>query len=239
MNASLPQHIAIIMDGNGRWARERGLERIEGHVAGVEAAKKVVQACLDSAIPVVSLFAFSSENWMRPQGEVDFLMQLFIKALEKETETIHGQNVRIKFIGDRAGLSPVLVERMQRAEDLTQQNQRLTLNLVINYGGRWDIVHAAKRLAQQVQDGMLSLNDIDEALFSSHLSTADVPDPDLLIRSSGEQRISNFYLWQMAYTELYFTEVYWPDFSVEHFKQALECFQQRQRRYGLVGESDV
>lgn len=220
------------MDGNGRWAESRGLERVEGHTAGVETVRTVVQCCLQSKIAVLSLFAFSSENWARPAMEVDFLMQLFLQALERETHKLHEQGVRVRFTGDRRQLSAELCAGMQEAEALTANNHQLILNFALNYGGKWDIVQAATALAQRVADGVIGLENINEAVFASLLSTYDLPDPDLFIRTSGEKRISNFFLWQLAYTELYFSDVYWPDFTAHEFEQALSCYSTRERRYG-------
>lgn len=220
------------MDGNGRWAESRNLPRVEGHRAGRETVKAVVKACLQKKIPILSLFAFSSENWSRPEMEVDFLMQLFIQALDQEIHALHEQGVCLRFTGERAQLSSALREQMQISEDLTHQNTNLILNVVVNYSGKWDIVQAAKALALDVSQGKVQVEDIDEANFARHLSTHDLPDPDLFIRTSGEERISNFYLWQLAYTELYFSEVHWPDFTDLEFEKALASFGMRERRYG-------
>ncbi|WP_028372169.1 isoprenyl transferase [Legionella lansingensis] len=236
MNDILPKHIAIIMDGNGRWAQNRGLLRVEGHRAGVETVKTVIRCCLQTQIPILSLFAFSSENWSRPENEVEFLMQLFIEALGHEVQELHQHGVCLRFTGDRTGLSQKLQEQMQSAEKLTTNNNRLILNVVVNYGGKWDIVQAVKAIAKQVCAGQLKLEDIDESLIGNALSTHDLPDPDLFIRTSGEQRISNFFLWQLAYTELYFTDIQWPDFTAEEFKKALTSFSLRERRYGKTSQ---
>ncbi|KTD17339.1 polyprenyl diphosphate synthase [Legionella jordanis] len=224
------------MDGNGRWALSRGLLRVEGHRAGVEAVKTVIRCCLETGIPILSLFAFSSENWSRPSNEVEFLMQLFIDALGHEVKELHQHGIRLRFTGDRNGLSQKLQEQMQAAEKLTAENNRLTLNVVVNYGGKWDIVQATKTIARQILAGQLKPEDIDESLISNALSTHDLPDPDLFIRTSGEQRISNFFLWQLAYTELHFTDIHWPDFNVEEFRKALDSFSQRERRYGKTSQ---
>lgn len=234
----LPQHIAIVMDGNGRWAEHRDLPRIEGHKAGVASVKKVVRCCLEKNIPYLSIFAFSSENWSRPSDEVNFLMELFLQSLKNELAELSDNGVGLRFTGDRSILSPVLQEQMQESEDLTRQNDQLTLNVVINYGGKWDIVTAAKKMHQLIVDGKVALNDINEQVFSECLSTRDLPDPDLFIRTSGELRISNFFIWQLAYTELYFTQVLWPDFNEYEFELALNAFKKRERRFGLVLQSD-
>jgi undecaprenyl diphosphate synthase len=220
------------MDGNGRWAEKRGLERIEGHRAGVEVVRTVIQYCIHKQINVLSLFAFSSENWARPAMEVEFLMQLFLSALKREVAQLHKEGVRVRFTGDRSQLSPALCAEMLDAEALTAKNKKLILNFALNYGGKWDIVQAAKQLASEVARGSLSLETVDESMFASFLATNDLPEPDLFIRTSGEQRISNFFLWQLAYTELYFSNVYWPDFTAEEFEKILTCFSTRKRRYG-------
>ena len=222
------------MDGNGRWAEKQGLPRVEGHRAGVSVVKDIVQCCLEKKIFTLSLFAFSSENWARPTVEVDFLMQLFIQALGREIKELHLHGVRLRFTGNRNQLSQALCEEMRSAEAITEKNDQLILNIVLNYGGKWDIVQAAKTLALQVANGKLLLDDIDEIMFEKSLNTHGLPDPDLFIRTSGEQRISNFFLWQLAYTELYFTDIHWPDFSVSEFEKALACFNNRRRRYGLT-----
>ena len=220
------------MDGNGRWAESRGLERVEGHRAGVDAVKAVIKSCLQKKIAVLSLFAFSSENWARPTDEVDFLMKLFLHALKQEIQEMHAQGVCVRFTGARSQLSIELREQMLDAERLTVKNHQMTVNFAMNYGGKWDILQAAKTLAQQVIDGVVQLENVDEQAFSALLDTRDLPDPDLFIRTSGEQRISNFFLWQLAYTELYFSEVYWPDFDAFEFEKALSDFGTRKRRYG-------
>lgn len=234
LQVSLPQHIAIIMDGNGRWAEAQNLPRIQGHIAGVQAVKRVVRACLTNQVPFLSLFAFSSENWARPEEEVNGLMDLFLQALKQEIEELHQHKVRIRFTGDLTKLSLALQKHIEEAEQLTAKETKLTLNIVVNYGGKWDIVQASKKLASEVLDKKISIEDISEALLDTCLTTNDLPDPDLLIRTSGEQRISNFFLWQIAYAELYFTPVYWPDFNEETFEHALREFQKRQRRFGQL-----
>ncbi len=236
LKAKLPKHVAIVMDGNGRWAEQRGMPRIEGHKAGLEVVKSVVQCSLEKGIDTLSLFAFSSENWMRPQVEVEFLMQLFLSALEQEIQSLHQQAIRLRFIGDRSLLSSELQAQMQQAEELTQTNQKLLLNVAVNYSGKWDILQASKKVAKAYKEQNLSLADIDEASFSSYLSTENWKDPDLFIRTSGEHRISNFFLWQLAYTELYFTSIQWPDFTEEIFTKALDSYAKRERRYGQTSE---
>lgn len=232
LNDKLPRHVAIIMDGNGRWALEQGLLRVKGHQAGADVVKTIIKCCLKRQIPMLSLFAFSSENWSRPEDEIIFLMQLLLEALSNEVQQLHQHGVCIQFTGFLDKLSLTLQQQIQQAQALTLNNNALILNVVINYGGRWDIVNAAQQLARKVAQGHLTVEAIDEHLFSRMLSTSNLPDPDLFIRTSGEQRISNFFLWQLAYTELYFTQVHWPDFTADEFEKALESFSQRERRYG-------
>lgn len=224
------------MDGNGRWAESQGLERVEGHKAGIETVKVIVKACLQKKIPILSLFAFSSENWARPKAEVDFLMQLFLQVIHSEVEELHRQQVGLRFIGERGFLSPTLVQEMEKTEALTRDNQQLILNIALNYGGKWDVVQAAKQLALHVLEGTLRPEMIDESSITCLLSLHDLPDPDLFIRSSGEQRISNFFLWQLAYTELYFSDVYWPCFDEQEFEKALASFSERKRRFGQTNQ---
>jgi undecaprenyl diphosphate synthase len=222
------------MDGNGRWAESRGLPRLEGHKAGVQAVKKMVSSCLEKQIACLSLFAFSSENWSRPIEEVNFLMELFLDALQKELTELNEQQIKLKFTGDRSHLSPVLQNQMHEAETITEHNHRLILNIVVNYGGKWDIVSAAKKMSLALLHGNLEWNNVNEETFTKYLDTNGLPDPDLLIRTSGELRISNFFLWQLAYTELYFTEVHWPDFGNHELELALISFSKRKRRFGQI-----
>jgi undecaprenyl diphosphate synthase len=236
LSQKIPQHVAIVMDGNGRWAESRGLERIEGHRAGVDAVKTMVKFCLEKRIAVLSLFAFSRKNWARPLEEVEFLMQLFITALANELSPLNEQGVRIQFMGDRSRLSTILCDKMFEAEALTQHHEKLILNIALNYTGRWDIVQATKQLIQRVSEGSLSLDDVNETALEQCLCTCDLPPPDLLIRTSGEKRISDFFLWQLAFTELYFTDINWPDFSAEEFERALFDYSHRERRYGLISQ---
>lgn len=231
-----PAHIAIIMDGNGRWARRRGLPRNAGHRAGVRAARNAVEWCGENRIGALSLFAFSSENWNRPRREVSMLMSLFVEALQREVDALHRNNVRLRFIGERERLAPGLQASLQSSEALTAENNGLALNIAVAYGGRWDIACAARQLAEKAISGELRPDEIDENALAGALSLSDLPDPDLLIRTGGEHRISNFMIWQLAYSELYFADVFWPDFSAEHLRHAVTEFAQRQRRYGLTGE---
>jgi undecaprenyl diphosphate synthase len=231
-----PRHIAIVMDGNGRWATQRYLPRSAGHQAGVQAVRKIVEFCSNQGIEVLTLFAFSSENWRRPAQEVSLLMRLFLEALERETHRLHEKNVRLCIIGDREALAPELQQRMSAAEALMAANTGLRLVVATNYGGRWDILQGVKQLARQVETGGLSVKDITESLFEAHLSLAGLPSPDLLIRTGGEHRISNFLLWHLAYAELYFTDTLWPDFDESCMAAALCDFASRQRRFGRTGE---
>jgi len=224
------------MDGNGRWAEENGLPRAEGHRAGVKVVKTIVQACLEKKIAVLSLFAFGNDNWARPVEEVDFLMQLFIIVIEREIKDLCSRGVRMQFIGDRSQLSEALRDQMTAAEALTINNQALQLNIAMNYSGKWDIVQASKALMARALAGEIAPSDLDEAVFEGFLSTGNLPAPDLFIRTSGEQRLSNFFLWQLAFTEFYFTNMKWPEFTVEEFEQALTVYSRRERRYGLISK---
>ena len=224
------------MDGNGRWARKRAMPRKAGHRAGVKAVNKIVEYAAEKGVKQLTLFAFSSENWSRPREEVSALMKLFFDALQREVEELHRNKVRLTFVGDRTGLQPALVEKIEQAEDQTAENDGLTLIIAIAYGGRWDIVNSAQRLAMRVKNNELRPEDIDESSISSELQLAEFPDPDLLIRTGGEQRISNFLLWNLAYAELWFTDRLWPDFGPQDFDDAIEHFAQRQRRFGHTGE---
>ena len=235
-NSVVPQHVAIIMDDNGRWAKQQGKIRTFGHKAGVNAVKASVSYAIKNNISVLTLFAFSSENWNRPVEEVGVLMELFKLVLNSEVKKLHKNNVRLRVIGDTSRFDPKLTEKIHKAEALTANNSGLTLNIAANYGGKWDIVNAAMNLCRLVKNEQLALSDINEAVFHQHTCAHDLPAVDLLIRTGGEQRISNFLLWQIAYAELYFTEVYWPDFNEEVFHQAVENFSERQRRFGLTGE---
>lgn len=231
----LPRHVAIIMDGNGRWARERGRPRHMGHRAGAEAARQVIESAGRLGIPVLSLFAFSSENWSRPRAEVSRLMDLFRRALKQALPKLHENGVRVCFVGDRSRFPTDLQSEMRKAEDLTAGNDGLRLNIAAGYGGRWDIVSAARSLADQVAAGELGPEEIDEERIQSRLSLANVPSPDLFIRTGGERRLSNFFLWDLAYTELYFTDCLWPDFGAQALNRALADFAERERRFGGVG----
>lgn len=224
------------MDGNGRWAQQRSLPRTAGHREGAKAVRRVVQACSECGIEVLTLFAFSSENWRRPQWEIDVLMKLFAATLRSEIRRLDNANVRLRFIGDQRAFSPILQDYIAKAERRTAGNTGLTLVIAANYGGRWDVVQAAQRVAGEVAAGRLQPDDLTPEIFHRYVSLADVPEPDLFIRTGGEQRISNFLLWQLAYTELYFTERLWPDYAAADLADACAAFASRQRRFGQTGE---
>ncbi len=235
-NEALPKHIAIIMDGNGRWAKKRFLPRIAGHKAGVDVVREVIKYSVEKNIEVLSLFAFSSENWRRPAQEVDYLMSLFHTMLEREITKLHKQNIKLRIIGDKLRFDAKLQQQIENAEQLTQHNTGLKLIVAANYGGEWDICEATRRIVAEVQQSEIAVADITVELIQSKLATAEFPNPDLLIRTSGEQRISNFMLWQLAYSELYFTDVLWPDFNLAEFNKALAFFANRERRFGITSE---
>lgn len=232
----MPQHVAIIMDGNGRWAQQQGKMRTFGHKAGVEAVRASVRFARKNQIRALTLFAFSSENWKRPQDEVSVLMELFKLVLSSEVKRLHKNDVKLQVIGDLSAFDDKLVAKIHDAQVLTANNQSLTLNIAANYGGRWDIIDSCKKLCEQVSTGNLQVNDINEDIFNQNTNLGDLPDLDLLIRTGGEQRISNFLLWQCAYAELYFTDVLWPDFSESVFAEAVMDFHRRQRRFGKISE---
>ena len=232
----LPRHVAIIMDGNGRWARQRRLPRVAGHRAGVEAVKGVVRACGEYGISALTLFAFSSENWRRPKEEVGMLMGLFMAALDNQVRKLHENNIRLNIIGDRTAFGDALQKRIAQAEALTCENTGLRLCVAANYGGRWDITQAARQIAAQVARGELDPLSVDEAAVGRHLCLADLPEPDLFIRTGGEERISNFLLWQLAYTEMHFSSTLWPDFKRQEFDKALSAYASRERRFGRTSE---
>jgi undecaprenyl diphosphate synthase len=230
----LPKHVAVIMDGNGRWAKRRGLPRIMGHRQGVDTLKNLLRCCKDWGIQALTAYAFSTENWGRPHEEVDFLMTLFERVLMRELREMMEEDVRIEFVGNLAALPRSLQSQIERSMDETRNNNSIQFTVATNYGGRQEILQACRAIALQVQQGQIQADEIDEALFSRHLYTANVGDPDLLIRTSGEMRISNFLLWQMAYAELYITDTLWPDFDRTEFHRALSSYQQRERRFGKV-----
>jgi undecaprenyl diphosphate synthase len=230
---AVPRHIAIIMDGNGRWARRRHLPRVAGHRRGVETVRNMVRCCIQAGVEYLTLFAFSSENWRRPPEEVSFLMQLFIRALDSEVTKLHENGIRLRVIGDLSSFEPRLGALIRQAEELTAGNKRLTLTIAANYGGRWDIMQAVNRM---LKDHPGRSGGFNEAHLVPYLALSFAPEPDLFIRTGGEQRVSNFCLWQLAYTELYFTDTLWPDFDAEAFDTALTSYQQRERRFGRTSE---
>jgi len=232
----VPKHIAIIMDGNGRWAKNKHQPRFMGHRAGVKSVEKIVKHCVNKQVEVLSLFAFSSENWRRPSKEVSLLMELFAVALKQQTKRIHKNNARLRVIGDISKFSTSLQKQIIEAQEVTENNTGLTINIAANYGGRWDITQSVQQLAERVKQGTLKAEDITEAHITEGLSTTDIPEPDLFIRTGGEQRVSNFMLWQMAYTEFYFTDTLWPDFDESVLDTAINSFTQRERRFGKTSE---
>lgn len=234
---AVPRHVAIIMDGNGRWAKQRFLPRVAGHKRGVEAVREAVKACGDLGIEYLTLFAFSSENWRRPQEEVTVLMQLFLRALEQEVEKLHVNGIRFRVVGDLSAFDSRIIELVRRGEALTQHHSRLTLTVAANYGGRWDLIQAMHKVnLARAERGDDLMAPVTEAEFSPHLSLSFAPEPDLFIRTGGEQRISNFLLWQLAYSELYFTDSLWPDFGRAELDKAVASYQQRERRFGRTSE---
>ena len=235
-DTALPRHIAVVMDGNGRWANKRHLPRAAGHKAGVNATRKLVENCAKNRIEALTIFAFSSENWNRPEAEVSSLMALFIATISIEVKKLHKKNVRVRFIGERTRFSEKLQKSINQSEQLTQSNTGLQLNIAANYGGRWDVVEACKSLLRDVTENNKDISDIDEVSFNQHVALAELPAPDLFIRTGGEQRISNFLIWQTAYSELFFVDTLWPDFSGEDLDAALNWYAGRQRRFGKTGQ---
>jgi undecaprenyl diphosphate synthase len=235
-SGEIPMHIAIIMDGNGRWAKRRGLPRVAGHREGVKSVRDVVEACAQLGVKYLTLFAFSTENWRRPKEEIDTLMKLLIKTLRSETEKLHKNDIKLMAIGDIDSLPKEVRQELKEAMEKTKNNKRMVLNLALSYSGRWEIIEAVKEIARDVKKGKVKIEEIDDKLFSNYLKTAGIPDPDLLIRTSGELRISNFLLWQIAYTELYITDCLWPDFRRKHLYEAIRDYQRRERRFGMTSE---
>lgn len=234
-----PRHIAIIMDGNGRWAVKKKMPRIMGHRAGVQTVRKIVEYCVKEEIEVLSLFAFSSENWRRPKKEVNMLMELFMGTLQSQVDKLDKNNIKLRTIGDRSAFSEKLQKKITQAEQQTENNTGLILIIAANYGGRWDITQAFQKITAKIVAGELDAQDISELLISQHITTSELPEPDLFIRSGGEQRISNFLLWQLAYTEFYFTDALWPEFDQALLARAINSFKNRQRRFGHTGEQII
>jgi undecaprenyl diphosphate synthase len=232
----VPQHVAVIMDGNGRWAKQRGEKRLVGHQHGVDAVRRTVEACIDAGVKYLTVYAFSMENWARPKEEVDGLMELMVEAITAEIANLQEQDVRMAVIGDMNKMPLKVRKKLQESIDNTSSNKGLCFVLALNYGSRWEMLEATKSLAQQVKDGALAIDDIDEELFANNLNTSGIPDPDLLIRTSGESRLSNFLLWQLAYTEFYFIDKFWPDFQKEDLYLAIYNYQKRERRFGKTSE---
>ena len=232
----LPEHIAIIMDGNGRWAKNQGKFRVFGHESGVLSVKDIVEGCVDIGIKYLTVYAFSTENWNRPIEEVNALMELLISTINEQAETLNKNNVRLNAIGDLKSLPQKCLDDLANVMEVTSKNSRCTLTLALSYSAKWEILAATKRIAEQVKDGSLSIDEVTEELFNAELTTSNIPDPELMIRTSGEHRISNFLLWQMAYTELYFTETLWPDFRREDLYEAIVDYQKRERRFGKISE---
>ncbi len=231
-----PEHVAIIMDGNGRWAKKQGQERLFGHNFGVESVREVLKAAKELKVKYLTLYAFSTENWSRPKDEVDGLMDLLVRTIAGEVDELNKSSVILKSIGDIEGLPESCKEELRIAQEKTAHNSEITLILALNYSARWELVNATKKIAEKIESGDLKSNEINEEVINAELCTKNIPDPELLIRTSGEQRISNFLLWQIAYTELFFTEVLWPDFKKEDFYKAILSYQSRERRFGMVSE---
>ena len=235
-NDNLPNHLAIIMDGNGRWAKQQGKPRAFGHEAGFKAVREIVEACAKRQIPFLTLYAFSTENWLRPKKEVDILMRILLSALKSELATMLRHNIRLQTVGGISTLPAIILDELDRVVEQTASNTGMVLTLALSYGGREEIVAMTRKLAEKVKNGLIHPDHIDASVVNEHLYTADLPDVDLLIRTSGERRISNFLLWQSAYAELYFTERFWPDFKEEHLAEALMDYQNRERRFGKTSE---
>ena len=235
----IPKHVCIIMDGNGRWAKKRLMPRTFGHRKGVTVTRDAIEFFARAGVRHLTLFAFSSENWNRPADEVSTLMELFFQSLQNNSAELHSKNIRIRFIGERAAFSQPLQAQIAEVEKLTLNNDLMTLNIAANYGGQWDIVTAVKKIVHRIEQGEITWDQVDQTMLGAELSLSDTPDPDLFIRTGGEHRVSNFLLWQLAYSELYFTEVLWPDFSAQEMQKALDDYSQRQRRYGKTGEQIV
>lgn len=236
MPAAIPDHIAIVMDGNGRWAKKRNRPRNIGHQAGLKTLHATIERCVRLGVGTLTVFAFSSENWNRPAAEISRLMEIFLRALDKEALELHENGICLRFVGDKTAFKPTIQKKMLEAEALTTGNTRMVVNIAVNYGGRWDITQAATKVASAVAEGSLSADELDETQFERFLALSDSPDPDLFIRTGGEMRISNFLLWQSAYTEFYFSDVLWPDFDSDALDQAITAFQSRERRFGRTSD---
>lgn len=235
-NSTIPYHVAIVMDGNGRWANAQGKVRVKGHKKGMEVARATLENCANAGVKVLTLFAFSSENWRRPEDEVNYLMNLFVEGLSREAKNLFKNNIKLQVIGEREALNKKLQKAIYKAEQKTLNCDAMIVNVATNYGGRWDVVNAARQLALQVKNGDLDINDIDEQCFAKYTCLSDLPEPDLFIRTGGEHRISNFLIWQLAYSELYFTDILWPDFDLAALNDALAAYAGRERRFGQTGQ---
>jgi undecaprenyl diphosphate synthase len=235
-NGNIPKHIAIIMDGNGRWANAKGLPRAAGHRKGVETVRAMVQSCISLGVKYLTLYTFSTENWNRPQQEVTMLMRLMVRSLKKETDELNANDVKITTIGDTKSLPDIVRKELNAAMNKTKHNKKLVLNLALSYSGRWEIVEATKKIAEDYANGKITKDDINDEYIAKNLTTADMPDPDLMIRSGGEHRISNFLIWQIAYSELFVSKVLWPDFNCKNLVEAIQDYQNRERRFGLISE---
>ena len=233
---NIPRHIAIIMDGNGRWAKKRNLPRVAGHKKGVDSVRAAVETCVGLGVEILTLYSFSTENWKRPQDEVSALMRLIVKSLQIETDELNSNSIRLTTIGDIKSMPEIVQQELRQAMEKTSHNSKMTLNLALSYSGRWELVEAIKNITTQAEAGKVKPEEITEELVSKYLTTANMPDPDLLIRSSGEFRISNFLLWQIAYSEIFVTDVFWPEFRCKHLIEAVKNYQKRERRFGLVSE---
>ncbi|MBU1099934.1 MAG: isoprenyl transferase [Bacteroidetes bacterium] len=233
---NIPKHIAIIMDGNGRWAKGRGLPRAAGHKAGVSTVREMVESCARLGVKFLTLYTFSTENWKRPKDEVSTLMRLMVKSLQSETDDLHSNNIQLNTIGNNNMLPDLVRKEIEEAVNKTKNNDKMVLNLALSYSGRWELIEAFKNISKQYAEGKITLENIDEELVSNNLTTAGMPDPDLMIRSGGEYRVSNFLLWQIAYSEIYVTDVLWPEFKTDNLLDAISSFQKRERRFGLVSE---
>ncbi|MBK8945565.1 MAG: isoprenyl transferase [Ignavibacteriae bacterium] len=236
VKGNIPKHIAIIMDGNGRWAESKRLPRAAGHKRGVETVRTMVQSCINLGVQYLTLYTFSTENWNRPQQEISTLMRLMVRSLKNETNELNKNNVKIVAIGNSESLPKIVQNELEQAKQKTKNNDALVLNLALSYSGRWEIIEAVKKIAQYFADGKVKVEDINEVFFSKNLTTAGIPDPDLMIRSGGEHRISNFLIWQIAYSELYVSKVLWPDFTCKNLIEAIEDYQNRERRFGLISK---
>lgn len=236
---NIPKHVAIIMDGNGRWAKQHGEDRIFGHHEGVNSVREIVEACGEIGVKYLSLYAFSTENWNRPKEEVDGLMELLVATISMETPNLHKKGVRLQVIGDVTSLPPSCQKELQESIDMTAGNSTVTLVLALSYSSKWEITNALKQIAAEIEKGTLTASDISDELIQKHLNTSNYPDPELMIRTSGEHRISNFMLWQLAYAEFYFTDILWPDFRKDAFFQAIISYQNRERRFGKTSEQII